>query len=166
MKRWLWRVLAAGVLTCSLAATGADIGQAAPEFALPTLKQEDVQLTAFKGKVVYLDFWASWCGPCRKTFPWMNQINAKYAQEGLQILAVSVDQDRAAAEKFLAQYPPEFQILLDQTRKIAKLYGVKGVPTSFLIDRDGVLRHSHLGMNEAHFAEVEAELQGLLKAGR
>lgn len=165
MNRKLQRTLCAALLCASLVVCAGEVGQPAPEFALPNLKQESVALSGLKGKVVYLDFWASWCGPCRKTFPWMNQINAKYAKDGLEIVAVSVDQDRGAAEQFLVKYPPEFQILLDQTRKIAKLYKVKGVPTSFLIDREGVVRHSHLGMNEEHFAEVEAELQGLLKAG-
>ena len=156
---WYWLLVLTLLSPCARAA---EIDAAAPDFVLPTLKQERVQLGALKGKVVYLDFWASWCGPCRKTFPWMNQMQNKYAKDGLQIVAVNLDESRTQAEEFLAKIPPEFQILLDPQRKISKLYRIKGVPMSFVIDRKGVLRAVHLGTAPEHFVEVEAQLQQLL----
>lgn len=134
----------------------------APGFALPDLTQKEVQLESYKGKVVYLDFWASWCVPCRKTFPWMNEMQKKYSAEGLEIIAVSVDKNRAEAEKFLAKYPAEFGILHDGERKVTKLYKVKGVPTSYLIDREGNIRSATLGTSPEHFAELETKIKQLL----
>jgi cytochrome c biogenesis protein CcmG, thiol:disulfide interchange protein DsbE len=134
----------------------------AADFALPTLNDEAVQFSTLKGKVVYLDFWASWCAPCRKTFPWMNEMHRKYAAQGLQIVAINVDKNRADAEDFLKKIPAEFEIVLDPKRTTTKLYKVKGVPTAFIIDREGNIQSNHVGMAPEHFAVLEAEIKNLL----
>ena len=114
-----------------------EFGKPAPDFDLQNIKQEAVKLSSYQGKVVYLDFWASWCGPCRQTFPWMNQLQAKYGKDGFEIVAVNIDKKRPDADKFLAQIAAEFTVLFDNKLNVARSYELKAAPTSFLIDRAG-----------------------------
>ena len=104
-----------------------------------------LDLTPYRGKVVYLDFWASWCTPCHLSFPWMNEIQALYGAEGLVILAVNLDHDRAKADEFLATESGQLNILYDPKGDIAKQFDFKDMPTAFLIGRDGKVRSVHSG---------------------
>ncbi|MEO6024090.1 MAG: TlpA disulfide reductase family protein, partial [Burkholderiales bacterium] len=115
-------------------------------------------------KVVYLDFWASWCGPCRETFPWMNQMQAKYGKDGFEIVAVNIDKKRPDADKFLAQIPAEFTVVFDTKLSVARSYALKGAPTSFLIDRAGNVVSTHLGFQKDRAAELEAHIVKTLEA--
>lgn len=133
----------------------------APDFTLPT-DQGEIHLSDLKGKVVYLDFWASWCGPCRKSFPWMNDIQSRYGDKGLVILAVNLDTDAAAARQFLEKYPAHFQVAYDSGGKAPALYDVKGMPSSFFINRDGQLHSAHQGFHDKDAAALEATVQSLL----
>jgi thiol-disulfide isomerase/thioredoxin len=98
-----------------------------------------------EGKVVVVDFWASWCVPCRRSFPWMNTMTEKYADDGLVIVAVNLDKDRAAADAFLAEIPADFEIEFDPDATIAREYGVEAMPSSLVFGRDGKLVARHLG---------------------
>jgi len=100
-----------------------------------------------KGKVVYVDFWASWCVPCRKSFPWMNAMQAKHQQDGLVVLSINLDAQAALAEKFLQQTPANFAIIYDVKGKLAKKFKLKGMPSSYLFDRQGKLISAHSGFN-------------------
>ena len=139
-----------------------EVGKPAADFELPNLSKEGVKLSGYHGKVVYLDFWASWCGPCRETFPWMNQMQQKYAKEGLEIVAVNIDTKRADADKFLAQVSAGFTLLFDPKRGVAKTYQLKGMPTSFLIDRAGNVVSTHLGFQKDRAGELEAHIVKVL----
>jgi cytochrome c biogenesis protein CcmG, thiol:disulfide interchange protein DsbE len=150
-------VIALGFFFAS-SALAVDVGKPAPDFELPSLQQENIKLSGYKGKVVYLDFWASWCAPCRETFPFMNQLREKFAKDGLEIVAVNIDTKRPDADKFLAQIPAEFTILFDAKRAIAKIYELKGLPTTFLIDRDGNLVSTHLGFQKDRIGELEGHI--------
>ncbi len=119
-------------------------------------------LAQYRGKVVYLDFWASWCKPCRQSFPWMDAMQKKYAADGLVIVAVDVDEEHADAEKFLQQMPADFSIVYDPAGKLAEQYGLYGMPSSFLIGRDGQVVKRHQGFFEASPAAYEAEIRELL----
>lgn len=110
------------------------------------------------GKVVVVDFWASWCGPCRRSFPWMNSMIEKYGDEGLVIVAVNVDKDRAAADGFLAEVPANFEIVFDPDGALAKEYGVEAMPSSFVFSRDGELIARHFGFKVKKQDEYEAVL--------
>lgn len=132
------------------------IGKPAADFELPNLKQDMVKLSGYQGKVVYLDFWASWCVPCRETFPFMNQLQEKYGKDGFEIVAVNIDTKRPDADKFLAQFPAAFTVLFDPKRGVAKAYELKGLPTSYLIDRAGKLVSTHLGFQKDRAGELEA----------
>lgn len=115
------------------------------------------------GKVVVIDFWASWCGPCRKSFPWFNQMQQKYQQQGLVVLAVNEDEERADADKFLLQFPAQFAVLFDVAGEVASQYQLQGMPTTLLLDRQGRVRFTHAGFFESKTASYEQEIQQLLQ---
>jgi len=118
--------------------------------------------TQHKGDVIYLDFWASWCGPCRESFPWMNEMLAKYEDKGLKIIGVSLDHDKNLARRFAEEFKAEFTIGFDVGGTIADQFGVKGLPSSVIINRKGELVESHTGFNEVQADEFEAALVKVL----
>lgn len=120
------------------------------------------QLQAQKGNVVYVDFWSSWCVPCRKSFPWMNELQDKYQKQGLTILSINLDHDRNLANKFLEQNPAAFPIIYDPKGRIARKYKLKGMPSSFIIDRAGNVVSAHVGFNKQKSLAYEQEIIQLL----
>lgn len=151
-------------LAFSATAFAVDSGKPAPDFQLPSLKQENVKLSNYKGKVVYLDFWASWCGPCKKSFPWLNELQKKYGKDGFEVVGVNVDAKKADADSFLATTPAEFTILLDPEGKVATTYEVQGMPSSYIIDRTGKVHLVHRGFKDGEAAELEGKIKQLLQA--
>jgi thiol-disulfide isomerase/thioredoxin len=124
--------------------------------------EQSVSLQDFKGKVVYLDFWASWCKPCRSSFPWMNEMQSKYASQGLEVVSINLDQDPAMIAKFLDNYPANFHILLDPNGDTASAYELLGMPSSYLIDKKGDLRQTHTGFFIKSKEQYEKEIIALL----
>ena len=124
---------------------------------------DEFALDDYAGKVVLIDFWASWCGPCRKSFPWMNAMQSKYADDGLVIVAVNVDNDLAEANRFLSDFPAEFQIHFDDDKSLARQYEVIAMPSSFLIGRDGQVVEKHLGFKVLKQDEYEAAIRTALE---
>lgn len=121
-------------------------------------------LSDYSGKVVLIDFWASWCGPCRQSFPWMNEMQTKYRDDGLVIVAVNVDNDLAAANRFLTDYPARFQVHFDEDKSLAREYEIVAMPSSFLIGRDGQVVERHLGFKVMKQDEYEAAIRAALEA--
>ncbi|MCU7905093.1 MAG: TlpA family protein disulfide reductase [Candidatus Thiodiazotropha sp. (ex Epidulcina cf. delphinae)] len=140
----------------------ADERQTAPDFSLEG-RDASVSLQQFKGNVVLLDFWASWCIPCRASFPWMNEIQKKYKSHGLEVIAVSVDKDPALAEAFLSKVPADFTIAFDPAGDVAAEYGLKGMPASYLIDKQGHILKSHIGFLTSEMEKRELEIKAILK---
>ena len=155
------RALALLAFVVAAPADAVEAGATAPALSLPGLKVP-LSLNDFKGKVVYLDFWASWCGPCKKSFPWMNQLQEKYGARGLQVLAVNLDASEDDARQFLAKVPAHFAIAFDAQGQSARQYGVKGMPTSVLIGADGKVLATHTGFTDAGRAAIEQALVGAL----
>jgi len=122
-----------------------------------------LDINAFRGQVVVVDFWASWCVPCRRSFPWLNSMHEKYADDGLVIIGVNVDKERADASGFLQEYPARFRISYDPEGKLAEQYGVEGMPSSFIIGRDGQLMKRHLGFKVRKQQEYEAAIVAALE---
>jgi thiol-disulfide isomerase/thioredoxin len=154
----------ATALAWARGALGADPGERAPAFALPTAAGETLALERLRGQVVYVDFWASWCGPCRRSFPWMNEMNRKYAAKGLAIVAINVDKKRADAERFLAQVPAEFTVVFDAPGAVPAAYAVKGMPSSYLIDANGRVAVVEQGFRDESRAVLEEKIRALLAA--
>jgi len=163
-RRLLWFARGAllAAMLCVEAATAAGVGDPAPTFALPTSTGEPVALDKLKGRVVYVDFWASWCGPCRRSFPWMNELQHKYGERGLTIVGVNVDKRRPDAQRFLQQTPAEFTIVYDETGKTPEAYGVKGMPSSYLIDATGKVVAVESGFRDEQKAPIEERIRTLL----
>ena len=122
----------------------------------------DLDLEKYAGKVVILDFWASWCVPCRRSFPWMNEMQEKYAEEGLIIIAVNVDREVENAAAFLAEYPANFEIVYDPDAALAKEYKIQVMPSSFVIGRDGASIDRHSGFKVKKQDEYEAVIRAAL----
>ncbi len=138
-------------------------GSKAPDFSLPGTTST-VTLASTAGSVVYVDFWASWCGPCRQSFPWMNAMQEKYRAQGLQVIGINVDGKSDDAKKFLSQNPAAFTVAFDPKGVNPDKYGVKGMPTSFLIGRDGKIISSHVGFKEADREDLEKQIKAALEA--
>lgn len=139
----------------------AQASDAAADFSVRT-DTGQLGLNDLRGKVVYLDFWASWCVPCRASFKWLNEMHARYADQGLVILAVNVDEEPALAQAFLADHPATFTIAYDPAGSVAQSYALKGMPSSFVIDQHGGLNHTHVGFREKDKVHLEAHIAALL----
>lgn len=124
---------------------------------------EGLDLARWKGKVVLVDFWASWCAPCRASFPWMDGILRAHGAEGLVVVAVNLDEDRAAAERFLAERPLAAVHVSDPGGLLAARFGISTMPSALLFDRDGKLAYRHAGFREESEAVYERHVQDLLR---
>lgn len=122
--------------------------------------------TQLQGSVVYLDFWASWCVPCRQSFPWMAALRQKYDSLGLQIVTVNLDNDHAAATKFLSELKSPLKVVYDSTGSLAKVYNLEAMPTSFVYDRTGKLRATNRGFTAKESTAAESLIKTLLEEGR
>ena len=134
----------------------------APSFQIPT-DDGVIDLKDLKGEVVYLDFWASWCGPCRKSMPWLNRMQEKYGDAGFRVIGVNLDKERQLADEFLRTVPVNFQLVYDPEGKLASQYQLLGMPNSFMIGRDGMIQQRHVGFMESKLAAYEEQIRQLLK---
>ena len=160
MRRHFQLLLAVFLLSLSL---NTFAQEPAPEFTLPTLPDNgEIRLAALKGRVVYVDFWATWCPPCRKSFPWMDEMQTQYGADGLTIVAISIDRNRELAERFIQQMEPSFTIAHDPKGVVSKKYKVSAMPTSYLIDRRGNIVSTHLGFRKSDEAKLERKIEDLL----
>jgi thiol-disulfide isomerase/thioredoxin len=136
----------------------------APEFDLPGL-DGNIKLENFKGKVIYLDFWASWCLPCKESFPsfpWMKKIKQDYADQGFEIVAINLDEERKLADEFLKEVDVNFKIAFDKDGQTPSLYKLKGMPSSYLIGRDGKIYATHTGFRLKDKQKLEQAIVDLL----
>lgn len=123
-----------------------------------------LELDRFAGKVVLADFWASWCGPCRQSMPWLNKMSAKYSDQGLQVLGINLDESREAAKTFLDQVPVEFDILYDPVGMHAQYYSLESMPSTIIFDHNGVIFSRHNGFLSTREAEYEQQIISALQA--
>ncbi|HEY1328901.1 MAG TPA: TlpA disulfide reductase family protein [Casimicrobiaceae bacterium] len=140
------------------------VGDNAPAFSLAGAQGETVSLERLRGQVVYVDFWASWCGPCKRSFPWMNELVAKYGKDGFTVVAVNVDKKAEDAQRFLAATPARFTVVYDAAATTPAAYQVKGMPSSFLVDRSGRVVMVEQGFRDEQKATVESRIRELLAA--
>ena len=121
-----------------------------------------LDLNAYHGKVVYLDFWASWCKPCRQSFPWLADMQQKYGKDGFVVVAVNVDKERALADRFLADVPHPFTIAFDPDGELATRYGIEAMPSSVLIDGNGKVIATHAGFFDHKREHYEKRIRAAL----
>ncbi len=144
-------------------ANSQEVGQAIAPCVLSQLNtSEPVDLKSFEGQVVYIDFWASWCPPCVKSFPFLNGLHNQYHSEGLRVIGINLDEVTEDATRFASKNPVDFMLAKDNTKSCAKDLGVIAMPTSYLIDRKGVIRHIHLGFRSGQADELHKQVQLLL----
>jgi thiol-disulfide isomerase/thioredoxin len=140
------------------------VGEAMPAINGPRLDAADSSLAAdaLRGQVVYVDFWASWCGPCRRSMPIIDGLARKHAGAGFRVIGVNKDVREADARRFLEQVKVDFPLVQDEGDKLARAFGVKAMPSGYLVDRKGVVRFVHRGYNPNNTSAIEAEIQSLL----
>lgn len=173
-RRQTWRVtrrFVSGLTSAALSAAlmlhmpnalALEAGDKAPEFELPAARGGSLSLSEMQGKVVWVDFWASWCGPCRASFPWMNAMVEKYGPQGFAVLAINVDADRPLAEAFLQDNPAGFPVVFDAEGKTPESFGVRGMPSSYLVDGQGRLIGSHIGFRASAMNDYENAIRQAL----
>jgi len=160
-------LLAAAGLAAASAAFAVEVGQPMPAvpIAQPFTKGgESVNIGAFRGKVLYVDFWASWCVPCRTSMPALESLYAKYKDRGFVVVGVNKDDRWTDAERFLQKYPASFPLASDVDEKIVKTFAVPAMPSGYLIDRKGVVRQVHTGFTAETGQVLDREIDSLLKA--
>ncbi len=127
-----------------------------------SLEEFNAKLVEHQGKVIYVDFWASWCVPCRRSFPWMNEMTKRHEPEQFKVITINLDVDYADAQAFLTQYPANFDVVYDPEGLIAKQYQLKGMPSSFIIDQSGKVVSAHVGFTDKKRQLFEQEINQLL----
>lgn len=135
----------------------------APNFTLKSREGKNIKLSELRGKVVMLNFWASWCGPCRQEMPLLEKIYKKYQRLGFTLLGVNVEQDSNAAKNYLKDIKVSFPILFDTTNKTSKLYNVSAMPTTIIIDRNGNMRFLHKGYKPGYENDYKKQIKELLR---
>lgn len=145
------------------AQTTVSIGQSAPALLLEELGGDNwIDLEEYQGKVVYLDFWASWCVPCLQSFPALSELYARYNEDGFEVIAVNLDEHIDAAMQFANRYPTDYPLVAGFGTDVPQSYQVEVMPTAYFIDREGVVRLVHHGFKTEHVEFLEAWLQKLL----
>ncbi|HXG29487.1 MAG TPA: TlpA disulfide reductase family protein [Nevskiales bacterium] len=154
------------LILCLLASLGAEAatpGQPAPAFSAEALQGAGpIELAHYRGKVVLLDFWASWCPPCRQSLPAFERLRAEYGTAGFEVIAVNLDERPQDGLDFLKKYPVTYPTVRDPQGRLARLYDVRAMPMSYLIDRQGVLRQVHPGFNKKDLPRLRAAVAELL----
>ncbi|MBV1906704.1 MAG: TlpA family protein disulfide reductase [Pseudomonadales bacterium] len=154
-------VFAAALVFFSLASNAAGVQDTAPDFTLKNLEGKNLRLQEFRGQVVLLNFWASWCGPCRQEMPLLDRIHQRYEDAGFSVVAVNVEGEKAPAQALAKETGVSFPVLIDTDQKVSEQYNLEAMPSSVLIDRDGVIRYIHRGYqpgDESHYLKVVKQL--------
>jgi thiol-disulfide isomerase/thioredoxin len=163
MKQPTIKLLCIALTLTALATAKAETNRVAPDCALTAFGEgQRFDLQQYKGKVVYVDFWASWCGPCAKSFPFMNDLYRDLKDRGLEVLGINLDENSEDAKKFLERYTPNFTVAFDTDQQCAKDFEVKAMPSSYLVDRNGIIRHLHLGFRPGEAEQFRVLVEQLL----
>ena len=149
-------------IALAFAAAAAEPGTQAPGFTAKTFDGKEISLADYRGKIVFVDFWASWCSPCRESLPMYDKLAADFGADDFAVIAVNLDETASDARKFIAQHPVRYTIVQNPQGDIPKAFGVSGMPSSYLIDRDGTIRQRHIGFSKKDVDMLRAEVTKLL----
>lgn len=155
-------LLAVALSVVTLTGSAADVSGPAPDFTLKSRSGANVKLSELRGQVVMLNWWASWCGPCRQEMPLLDQLQKQYADYGFVLLGLNVDENTEQAERLLGQIPVDFDILFDPTSSTSELYGIDAMPSTILVDRDGNMRFLHRGYKPGYEDDYDAQVKALV----
>lgn len=161
------RNLLAGVLlsafaASSLASSGLS-GQPAPDFALKNSSGENIRLSEYRGDVVMINFWATWCGPCRQEMPLLDELYSRYERVGFSLLGVNIDDDANRAMEMINELGLSFPVLFDATKEVSRLYQVDAMPVTVIVDREGNVRHVHQGYKPGYEQKYLDQVRALLR---
>ena len=135
----------------------------APDFTLTNQDGQTVSLSDLRGQVVMINFWATWCGPCRKEMPLLDAIYQRYNRLGFTLLGINVEEDPSGADKYLAETPVSFPILFDRSNSVSKLYDVNAMPSTVIVDREGNVRFLHKGYQPGYENEYQDQIRALVR---
>jgi len=160
--RWLLSVVLGVCLVIPVAGAGTVSG-VAPNFTLKSNHGKNLKLSEFRGQVVMINFWASWCAPCRQEMPLLEELYKKYKSLGFTLLGVNVEQDSSKASTLLRSIKVSFPILFDNKNTVSKMYKVLAMPTTIIIDRDGNMRYLHKGYKPGYEQEYQQQIRALIR---
>ncbi len=155
-------LLATVFAATSLASSGLE-GQAAPDFALKSSTGENLRLSEYRGDVVMINFWATWCGPCRQEMPLLDELFTRYQRVGFSLLGVNIDDDSRRAMQMAEELGINFPVLFDTRKEVSKLYEVEAMPVTVLVDREGNVRHVHHGYKPGYEDKYLDQIRSLLR---
>lgn len=152
-------------LFCMSSSWALDVGSPAPKCSKGRLLEGNqmLDIPSYRGKVVYLDFWATWCPPCKKSMPFLNALHNELKDQGFEVLAISVDEEQQDAIKFLKQFPVDYDVAHEPSGECPEKYAVKAMPSSYFIDRKGIVRYVHLGFRSKDETEIRERVLQLLE---
>jgi len=138
-------------------------GQVAPDFVLKSSTGENLRLSEYRGDVVMINFWATWCGPCRQEMPLLDELYSRYERVGFTLLGVNIDDDSRQAMKMIDELGVSFPVLFDESKDVSKLYAVEAMPVTVLVDREGTVRYVHHGYKPGYEEKYLTEIRSLLR---
>jgi len=144
-------------------ATAKEMNEKAKDFTLPSRSGENVRLAELQGEVVLVNFWASWCGPCRKELPKLEEMHQKYKDLGVTILGINIDETRELSQKLLKDVEVNFPVLYDHDSEVAEPYNIQAMPSTFIIDKSGNFRYLHLGYQDGYELAYEEQIKKLMR---
>ena len=151
------------ILTAGSVASSGLAGKAAPDFVLKSATGENLRLSEYRGDVVMINFWATWCGPCRQEMPLLDELYNRYQRVGFSLLGVNIDDDSQKAMAMVKELDVSFPVLFDAQKKVSKLYEVEAMPVTILVDREGTVRHVHHGYKPGYEQQYLNEIRSLLR---
>lgn len=155
--------LTLSVLAATSLASSGLTGQAAPDFALKSSSGENLRLSEYRGDVVMVNFWATWCGPCRQEMPLLDELYSRYERVGFSLLGVNIDDDSRKAMRMVSELGVSFPVLFDARKEVSKLYEVDAMPVTVLIDREGTIRYVHHGYKPGYEDKYLDQIRSLLR---
>ncbi len=162
LKRTALAAMLLAFTATGLASSGLT-GQPAPDFALKSSTGENLRLSEYRGDVVMINFWATWCGPCRQEMPLLDDLYARYQRVGFSLLGVNIDDDSRRAMKMIDELGVNFPVLVDASKQVSKLYKVDAMPVTVILDREGTVRHVHHGYKPGYEDKYLTEIRDLLR---
>jgi peroxiredoxin len=151
------------IFAASSLASSALEGRSAPDFVLKSSTGNNLRLSEYRGDVVMINFWATWCGPCRQEMPLLDDLYGRYQRVGFTLLGVNIDDDSRRAMKMIDELGVSFPVLFDESKDVSKLYAVEAMPVTVLVDREGTVRHVHHGYKPGYEEKYLTEIRALLR---